>query len=316
MGAISQNMPSRTGGQGNQAGVGKPSKDHVKAKLREHVQGCAGCDVCQKWRHKFLKRSNAPKEQSAAAVPTDETKKKRKKTKIVPMGSLIRVSTASDELREQAQRWSLWDSTTFTFDEPQKQNKFHADYADVDEHRAVILTGKGTLTPDDGSAVLTISAGDSVVCKRGLKVTWHITEPMTKYFGYFDEAGKQVRTNTVGCDECGRDCWEQSWFLEDLDMDICPKCKKSALKAGKGDGEDMYKGAVMQRRGKTVKKKKKKTTQTEVIKSAKGEDEEGEEEEEEEEEAEEDAADEDAADEVSADEDSADEVSADEGDMM
>ena len=169
-------MPSRTGGQGAQAGVGKPSKDHVKAKLREHVQGCAGCDVCQKWRHKFLKRSNAPKEQSAAAVLTgadaDETKKKRKKTKIVPMVNLISVSPASDELREQAQRWSLWDSTTFTFDEPQKQNKFHADYADVDEHRAVIRTGNGTLTPDDGSAVLTISPGDSVVCKRGLKVTW------------------------------------------------------------------------------------------------------------------------------------------------
>eukprot|EP00656_Telonema_subtile_P032886 TRINITY_DN36185_c0_g1_i1.p2 TRINITY_DN36185_c0_g1~~TRINITY_DN36185_c0_g1_i1.p2 ORF type:complete len:113 (-),score=28.23 TRINITY_DN36185_c0_g1_i1:136-474(-) len=106
----------------------------------------------------------------------------------------------------------------------------------------------------DGSETLEVSAGDSVVFRRGVQLTWHVIEPATKQFAYFDESGERVQSDIgVACDECGAECFAESYFIEELEMDICPKCKKAATKAAaKGDGDDMYEGAVLQRNGETV----------------------------------------------------------------
>eukprot|EP00656_Telonema_subtile_P026435 TRINITY_DN2840_c0_g1_i1.p1 TRINITY_DN2840_c0_g1~~TRINITY_DN2840_c0_g1_i1.p1 ORF type:complete len:187 (-),score=43.66 TRINITY_DN2840_c0_g1_i1:317-877(-) len=151
----------------------------------------------------------------------------------------------SDDFKAVAGEWAVWDSETHDYDEPVADRKFHFDYSNNHEERVLIIGGKATLTPDDGSSVVTLTAGDQVSFLRGFKCTWCILEPMTKHYAFFDESGNQVQSNSIACDECAADCWEESWYVEDPEQDICPSCFDAA-------SDEQYQGAVLQREGETV----------------------------------------------------------------
>jgi uncharacterized cupin superfamily protein len=50
------------------------------------------------------------------------------------------------------------------------------------QERVVVLSGKAELTPDDGSPMVTIEAGDYVVFHQGFACTWQMIEPMAKKY--------------------------------------------------------------------------------------------------------------------------------------
>ena len=66
-----------------------------------------------------------------------------------------------------------------------------------------------------------IGAGDRVTFHKGLKADWVVDEPMTKYYHYPKPPPK------IACDECGKECFELSYFVEETEQDICPDCKKT-----------------------------------------------------------------------------------------
>ena len=55
---------------------------------------------------------------------------------------------------------------------------------DYDTERVLITKGSATLTPDDGSDVVKIGAGDSVYFHKGFACMWHVTKPMAKHYAY------------------------------------------------------------------------------------------------------------------------------------
>ena len=84
----------------------------------------------------------------------------------------------------------------------------------------LIICGKATLTPNDGSAAVTISAGDFVTFRKGIPPCpclplldihqpwvhyysqstnagfacgWHVLAPMKKHYCYFDEEGNPTK---------------------------------------------------------------------------------------------------------------------------
>ena len=135
---------------------------------------------------------------ASAGVPAQTTKlaQKRRRKEGGPLSEKITLISAPDvspELQQAAQSWSLWDSTTHQFDEPESACRFEADYSDVFEHKVLVVSGKGTITPDGSDEPITLSPGDAVTFRQGAKCTWHIIEPMLKHFAYFDQAGKHVR---------------------------------------------------------------------------------------------------------------------------
>ena len=80
----------------------------------------------------------------------------------------IVVTPADDvtaEQREQTAEWSIWDSS-------EGDEQFHVEYTDNHEERVLVIRGQALVSPDDGSAPLTIRAGDAVSFLRGLKCTW------------------------------------------------------------------------------------------------------------------------------------------------
>lgn len=97
------------------------------------------------------------------------------------------------DVKSTAEEWPVWDSESHPCDPP-GSGKFPFDYAKqvyglcmtvcmhsvrrvlscidcrkclLQEERVLIICGKATLTPDDGSAAVTISAGDFVRFHRG-----------------------------------------------------------------------------------------------------------------------------------------------------
>jgi hypothetical protein len=87
----------------------------------------------------------------------------------------------------------------------------------------VVLTGEAQLTPDDGSPMLTIKAGDFVVFHQGFACEWQIIDTMTKAYCYFDADGHETMSNSIACDLCSEDCSEVS-YLMDEEVDLCPAC--------------------------------------------------------------------------------------------
>ncbi|KAJ1459581.1 hypothetical protein M885DRAFT_510713 [Pelagophyceae sp. CCMP2097] len=58
-------------------------------------------------------------------------------------------------------------------------------------------------------------------------------------------AFKEEEGEGISCDKCGKDCFAESYFVEDGDLDICPKCFKAARGAAKkkwADAEHQKKG--------------------------------------------------------------------------
>jgi hypothetical protein len=108
----------------------------------------------------------------------------------------------------------------------------------------LIVSGKATVTPHDGSCgPITLSAGDSVHFHKGFSCAWHVLEPMTKRYNYFNEAGEIDSPAEIACDGCGAECVAQSW-LTAAEEDICPACYKAA-----GGATGRYAGAEYQEQG-------------------------------------------------------------------
>jgi len=156
----------------------------------------------------------------------------------------VAAADVSEEYKETAMTWPLWDSRTHP-QTPAKSGKFHFDYTgDYETERVLIMSGKATLTPEDGSAPITITKGDQVFFHKGLSCNWHVTEPMTKHYAYFGEDGEEVEPNpSISCDICGAECYEESYLTKE-EEDICPDCYKSDKK--------MYAGAEHQKFGEPV----------------------------------------------------------------
>ena len=56
----------------------------------------------------------------------------------------------------------------------------------------LITKGSATLTPDDGSDVVKIGAGDSVYFHKGFACMWHVTKPMAKHYAYVRRRPRQT----------------------------------------------------------------------------------------------------------------------------
>uniref|UniRef100_A0A7S2RT34 (S)-ureidoglycine aminohydrolase cupin domain-containing protein n=1 Tax=Mucochytrium quahogii TaxID=96639 RepID=A0A7S2RT34_9STRA len=145
--------------------------------------------------------------------------------------TLTKSTDVSDAFKKLASEWSVWDSDSHP-QEPAGSGKFHFDYADNHQERVLIICGKATLTPDDGSDVITIEKGDKVVFHRGFKCIWHILEPVKKHYAYYDQDGNVTKPANISCDACGVDCWEDSYYFMGKggsdDEDLCPGCFKKA----------------------------------------------------------------------------------------
>jgi len=154
----------------------------------------------------------------------------------------VAAEDVTDEFKELAMTWPLWDSGTHP-QTPPKSGKFHFDYnGDYASERVLIMSGRATLTPDDGSPPIEIAKGDQVFFHKGFACNWRVTERMTKHYAYFDEEGKEMEpvAASISCDVCGAECWEESYLTKD-EEDICPECYKADRK--------LYQGAEHQKFG-------------------------------------------------------------------
>jgi len=86
----------------------------------------------------------------------------------------------------------------------------------------LILSGRATLTPNDGSAQIHVQAGDAIYFHNGFACRWAVHEPILKHYGYFDEAGEETKPAQIACDACGAECYEESFLCGS--QDLCPSC--------------------------------------------------------------------------------------------
>jgi len=156
----------------------------------------------------------------------------------------VAAADVTDSFRDTALTWPLWDSRTHP-QTPAKSGKFHFDYnGDYATERVLVMSGKATLEPDDGSEKITIAKGDQVFFHKGFACQWNVTEPMTKHYAYFGEDGQEVEsTPSIACDTCGAECYEESYLTKE-EEDICPDCYRADKK--------MYAGAEHQRFGEPI----------------------------------------------------------------
>ena len=101
--------------------------------------------------------------------------------------------------------------------------RFPFDYAENHQEHVLVIDGKATLTPNDGSKPVAIAAGDHVIFHRGFACEWQVLEPMRKHYCYFDEDGNETVSNTIECDLCQGDCSALS-YLMDGEVDLCASC--------------------------------------------------------------------------------------------
>jgi len=62
-----------------------------------------------------------------------------------------------------------------------------------------------------------------------------LTLASPQHYAYFDREGNKTVANAIACDgeDCGVDCWEESYFLEEEGLDLCVSCyKKQGLTGG------------------------------------------------------------------------------------
>ena len=138
------------------------------------------------------------------------------------MDKLITVTppdNVTDEYKAEAKTWTKWDSKS--------RKKFPYNY--TAEEQVLILEGSAELTPDDGSPPIVIGKGDQVTFHKGFKCKWKITKRMKKHYtvvqdGDDGDDDEGEATPAITCDICDVDCFEESYFLDEGEQDICPKC--------------------------------------------------------------------------------------------
>ena len=65
--------------------------------------------------------------------------------------------------------------------------------------RVLIVSGRATVVPDDGSPSFTVGTGDAVYFMYGFRCTWRILEsPLVHRYGYFGADGKEIKNDGSG----------------------------------------------------------------------------------------------------------------------
>ena len=159
----------------------------------------------------------------------------------------VPAAVVDQHFKDLASTWPTWESATHRDLQgaPIQGNKVRFVYnGDYGSERVLIASGRATIHPDDGSPTVTVGPGDSMHFHWGFSCVWEILEPIIQNYGYFDPSGNELAENSIECDVCGAECFEESFLFED-EMDICPKCFAADAK-----GAEEYVGAQYQRQGK------------------------------------------------------------------
>eukprot|EP00961_Rhodomonas_salina_P010083 135724-Rhodomonas_salina.1 len=112
----------------------------------------------------------------------------------------------------EAAHWPLWDSDEQPQEPPGSGKflfKYNGDYA---TERVLIVSGRATLAPEDGSAPVELAPGDSVWFHHWFSCSWIVHERMTKRYQYFDGGGVLKAPAAIACDKCGVDCEAESYL--------------------------------------------------------------------------------------------------------
>ena len=93
----------------------------------------------------------------------------------------------------------MWSS-----EKERNEETFHIDYdGEYGSERVLIVSGRATVVPDDGSPSFTVGTGDVVYFMHGFRCTWRILEsPLVQRYGYFGADGKELKDDTLTCDVC------------------------------------------------------------------------------------------------------------------
>jgi uncharacterized cupin superfamily protein len=166
-------------------------------------------------------------------------KRARAATPRVPLYQHVRADAVAPPLRARAAGWPEW-----RCHDDQVRIEYDGDYA---SERVLVLSGRATVVPEDGSRSFTVGPGDAVYFMVGFKCTWRIDEaPLVQRYGFFGDDGREIQETVLTCDVCGDDCFEESYLYDDK-MDICPRCFKLDSKSAQ-----QYEGAKHQREGKAA----------------------------------------------------------------
>ena len=108
-----------------------------------------------------------------------------------------------------AAAWQVWDSV-----QDGVGDTIHIDCdGEYGSERVLIVSGRATVVPDDGSPSFTVGPGDAVYFMHGFRCTWRIHEsPLVQRYGYFGADGKEIKDDTLTCDVYGADCSEESYL--------------------------------------------------------------------------------------------------------
>ena len=160
-----------------------------------------------------------------------------------PLYQHVRAELVPPRIKTLAADWQLWDSA-----QEGTEGTIHIDYdGEYGSERVLIVSGRATIVPDDGSPPFNVGPGDAVYFMAGFRCTWHINEaPLVQRYGFFGFDGKEIKDAEITCDVCGCDCAEESYLYDD-EMDICPRCFKLDAESAQ-----QYEDATHQRWGKPV----------------------------------------------------------------
>ena len=117
-----------------------------------------------------------------------------------PLYQHVRSDSVPPRIEALAAGWQVWD-----FAQEGSGDTIHIDYdGDYGSERVLIVSGRATVIPDDGTPSFNVGPGDAVYFMRGFRCTWHIHEtPFEQRYGYFGLDGKEIKDTVLTCDVCG-----------------------------------------------------------------------------------------------------------------
>ena len=117
----------------------------------------------------------------------------------------LRSELVPPRVKTLAEAWQVWDSVREGVGDT-----IHISYdGEYGSERVLIVSGRATVVPDDGSPSFTVRPGDVVYFMHGFRCTWRILEsPLVQRYGSFGADGKEIKDDTLTCDVCGADCSE------------------------------------------------------------------------------------------------------------
>ena len=217
-------------------GTGKPvlmkSRDLLTTRAacrpRQSASSRVGCYKCTEMSSAHL-LSRAP---SRGRLESASMSKNTSVPLRVPLYQHVRAESVSPRIKALAACWQVWNSEQ---------------EGDCGSERVLVVSGRATVIPNDGSPSFNVGPGDAVYFMCGFQCTWRIHEaPLVQRYGYFGFDGKEIKETHLTCDVCGNDCYEESYLYND-DMDICPRCFQADARSAQ-----QYEEAEHQRWGEAV----------------------------------------------------------------